>query len=89
MNRLPALIVILFSVIVNGCFGPSISGSGRVMSETRDVSGFSNVSFEGSGRLVIEEGGAESLTVTGDDNLLKYIETEVEGARSCLGRRVA
>jgi hypothetical protein len=85
MNRLAALIVILFSVIVNGCSGPGISGSGRVKSERRDVSGFSNVSFEGSGRLVIEVGDAESLTVTGDDNLLKYIETQVRGSTLALG----
>ena len=87
MNRLPAFIVIFFSVIVNGCFGPSVSGSGRVISETRNVSGFSNVSLEGSGHLIIEQGGAESLTVTGDDNLLHYIETEVRGSTLVLGEK--
>jgi hypothetical protein len=85
MNRLPAFIVISISVIVNGCFGPSVRGSGRAISETRNVSGFSNISLEGGGRVVIEQGGAESLTVTGDDNLLQYIETEVRGSTLVLG----
>jgi hypothetical protein len=87
MNRLPAFIVIFFSVIANGCFGPSVSGSGRVISQTRDVSGFSNVSLEGIGRVVIEQGGTESLTVSGDDNLLHYIETDVRGSTLVLGEK--
>jgi hypothetical protein len=80
MNRLSAFIVIVLSVIATGCFGPSVSGSGHVASETRNVSGFSNISLAGSGRLIIDQGGAESLTVTADDNLLNYIETEVRGS---------
>jgi len=89
MNRLPAVVVILFSVIVNGCssFGPSVSGSGRVISETRNMSGFSNVSLEGSGRLFIEQGAVESLTVTGDDNILPDIQTEVRGGTLVLGEK--
>jgi hypothetical protein len=87
MNRLPAVVVILFSVIANGCIGPSVGGSGHVISETRNMSGFSNVSLEGSGHLIIEQGGAESLTVTGDDNLLSHIETEVRGSTLVLGEK--
>src|ERR1700677_3466463 len=87
MNRLTAFVVILFSVIVNGCFGPSVSGSGHLISETRNVSDFSNVSLEGSGRVVIQQGGAESVTVTGDDNLLSHIETEVRGNTLVLGEK--
>jgi hypothetical protein len=73
--------------MVHGCFGPSVHGSGRVISETRNVSGFSNVSLRGSGRVVIEQGGTESLTVTGDDNLLNHLETEVRGSTLVLGER--
>ena len=88
MNRLAAFIVILFSVIANGCFGPSVSGSGRVISETRNVGrSFSNVSVEGSSRVVIAQDGAESVTVTGDDNLLSYIETKVQGSTLVLGEK--
>jgi hypothetical protein len=56
-----------------------------VTSETRNVSGFSNISLEGSGRVVIEQGGAEALTVTSDDNLLPDIETAVRGSTLVLG----
>jgi hypothetical protein len=88
MNRLASFVVILFSVVANGCFEPSVNGSGRVINETRNVGGsFSNVSVEGSGRVVIEQDGAESVTVTGDDNLLNYLKTEVQGSTLVLGEK--
>lgn len=87
MNRLTTFIVILFSVSLSGCFGPSVRGSGHGMSEPRNVSGFSKVSLEGSGRVVIEQGAAEALTVTTDDNLLHYIETQVRGDTLVLDER--
>jgi len=51
------------------------------------MSGFSNVSLEGSGRVVVEQGGVESLTVTGDDNILRYVESEVRGGTLVLGEK--
>ncbi len=87
MNRLAAFMMILLSVTLSGCLGPSVSGSGRVTSETRNVSGFSSVSLEGTGLVVIEQGGTESLTVSGDDNLMSDIETEVRGNTLVLGEK--
>lgn len=87
MNRLPVFVVILLTVIVNGCLGPSVGGSGRVISEKRNISDFSNISLEGSGRVVIEQSGVDSLTVTCDDNILRYIESEVRGNTLVLGER--
>ena len=66
-------------MILNGCFGPSVNGSGHVVSETRNVSDFTNVSLEGAGHVLLQQGGAESVTVTGDDNLLPDLETVVQG----------
>jgi hypothetical protein len=37
--------------------------------------------------VVIEQGAVESLTVTGDDNILSYIETEVRGSTLVLGEK--
>lgn len=87
MNRLAAFTVILFSVFGNGCFDSGVHGSGRVKTETRNVSGFSNISLRGSGRVVIEQGGSESVTVTADDNLLNDIEAAVQGNTLVLGEK--
>jgi hypothetical protein len=75
----------LASALATGCFGPTVTGSGKVVTEPRNVAGFSAVSLDGSGRLVVEQTGTESLTVTGDDNLLPYIETKVSGHTLTLG----
>lgn len=54
-----------------------IRGSGRVVDQVRDVSGFSGVDLETSGTLYIEPGTEDSLRVSAQGNLLDYIETDV------------
>ncbi len=56
-----------------------VEGSGNVIAEDRDVSGFDRVSLSGFGKVTLEQGDVESLTVRADDNILPYIETEVKG----------
>jgi hypothetical protein len=57
----------------------TIKGSGNVVTEERDVSGFDRVALSGFGEVIITQGDQESLTVETDDNLMRYIETEVRG----------
>ncbi len=63
----------------------TIKGSGNVVTEDRDVSGFDSVALTGFGRVIITQGDEESLTVETDDNLMQYIETEVRGGTLELG----
>lgn len=75
-----ALIVILvsiFALTIVSCKGVQVRGSGNVISEDRDVSGFSKVSISGSGNLFIEQGDEESLTIEAEDNILPLITTRV------------
>jgi hypothetical protein len=62
-----------------------INGSGKVTTEPRPVSGISAVSLNGTGQVLIEQTGTDSLTITTDDNLLPYIKTEMRGNRLELG----
>ncbi|MCB8985697.1 MAG: DUF2807 domain-containing protein [Ardenticatenaceae bacterium] len=57
----------------------TVAGSGNVQTETREVSGFTAVSLQGFGQVVIDQNGSETLTITADDNFLPYITTEVRG----------
>lgn len=57
----------------------TISGSGTVVTETRAVSGFTAVTLQGFGDVIIDQTGSESLRITTDDNFLPYLETEVRG----------
>lgn len=73
-------ILMLCALILTGCSGTifnqqGISGSGKVVSEQRDVSGFSAVSLEGSGNVQIALGPNEAVTVEAENNLLPLIET--------------
>jgi hypothetical protein len=54
-----------------------LDGSGKIITENRDVSGFDKVDLQSIGNLTIVQGTEESLTIKADDNLLPYITTEV------------
>jgi len=62
-----------------------ITGSGNVITESRQVSGFNGVSHIGIGRVIITQGDTESLTIKADDNLMKYITSEVKNDTLELG----
>jgi hypothetical protein len=63
------------------------AGSGNAATETREVSGFSSVELSGSGELILEQTGRESLTIEADDNLLPLLTSEVSGDALHLGVR--
>lgn len=76
------IVISLVSVLTGGCadvFG--IEGSGNVVTEPREVSGFDQILLSGSGTVIVEVTGTESLTVETDDNLLSELETEVDDSR--------
>jgi hypothetical protein len=54
-----------------------VVGSGHQASESRDVTNFDSVELAGSGDVNILLGGAESVNVQADDNILPLIETTV------------
>jgi putative autotransporter adhesin-like protein len=87
MAKVRACLLIGCSVFLGGCILNGIAGSGKIVSEPRTVSGFSTVSLSGSGQVLIEQTGTESLTVMTDDNLLPYVKTEVHGDTLELGTK--
>lgn len=65
--------------------GSQVVGSGNVITQSRNVSGFEAVSFEGVARLVLEQTGTESLTISADDNILPLLISEVRDGTLFLG----
>ncbi|NMC55098.1 MAG: DUF2807 domain-containing protein [Chloroflexi bacterium] len=65
--------------------GRFVKGSGNITTETRDVSGFNSIEFNGLGDVEIVQGSEEGLTITTDDNLLPLITTEVKGSTLVIG----
>jgi Putative auto-transporter adhesin, head GIN domain len=85
MARIRTGLLIGGCVFVSACMLNAVNGSGKIVTQSRAVSGISNVSLSGSGQVLIEQGDSESLTVTTDDNLLQYIQTYVHGNALDLG----
>lgn len=87
MKRKSLLFVLpLIALVLMSCrFGTvsinnnSVSGSGQLKTETRDVSDIERVSLEDLGDVTLIQGNEEGLTVEADDNLLPYIETIMQG----------
>ena len=73
------LLVLLFIgiVAVSGCIGTTNSGSGHVINQTRNVSGFNQINLDDTGTLIITQGNTESLTVEAEDNVMPQIKTQV------------
>lgn len=57
----------------------TVVGNGDLVEDTREVSDFSAVALAAWGRLHVEVGDTEGLTIVADRNLLDYIETHVVG----------
>lgn len=73
--------IVLTILFLAGCGLGSfkaVSGSGNVVTETRNVSNFSAVSLDGVGELTVTQGDTEGLTITAEDNLMPLIKTTVE-----------
>ena len=65
----------------------TVTGSGSVVTQTREVKGFSSVELGGWGNLLIEVGETESLRIEAEENLLEYIETEVQDGELVIRHR--
>jgi hypothetical protein len=76
--------LILAILVLSACSigdGRTVRGSGKVVEETRAVSGVTGVDLATLGNLTIEVGDTESLRIEAEDNLMAYLETEVRNGR--------
>jgi hypothetical protein len=66
------------SLIVNG---QSVTGSGTIIEEQRDVSEFKRVHLKGSGKVFLRQADTQTLKIKTDDNIMPLIETDVNGSK--------
>jgi len=66
---------------LSACRFNCVHGSGHMVSDDRKVSDFNMISISGDYKVVLKQDSSMSLKITADDNLLKYIKTEVNGDR--------
>lgn len=56
-----------------------VQGSGRIVKQARQVSGFTGLSLGVPGRVELRIGNSEGVTIEADDNVLPLLETVVDG----------
>jgi carbon monoxide dehydrogenase subunit G len=75
-------IVMLFA---SACNVVPTFGSRNIITESRQVSGYTQVEVSGAGSLVIIQDGTEALTIETDDNIMPYVTSEVRGGNLSIG----
>lgn len=69
----------IFGIILSGCSRENVFGSGRMITEDRQVGAFSEVTIDGSMDVVLYPGTNLPLTVEAEDNVMRFVETYVAG----------
>jgi hypothetical protein len=86
--------VFLITLVLSACdlmalqgIGQTVTGSGNIVEDNREVSDISGVHLATIGDMSIELGDKESLRIEAEDNLLEYFETEVRNGKLIIGTR--
>jgi hypothetical protein len=74
-----AALVLVVSVGCNFSFGPALRGSGVAKTESREVTGYSAIEVGNAIEVEATIAPTTDLVVTGDDNILHHLKTEVVG----------
>jgi hypothetical protein len=83
------VVLLIAGVLASGCEGTvpfgGLRGSGNLITETRDVSDFDEIVVLGSGKVIVDVTGTESLEIEAEDNIMEFLTTEVIDGRLELG----
>ena len=66
-------------VVPGGCWKETVGGSGKVVTEQREVDEFSSLALKGPGKVFLSQGEQCSIEIRTDDNILPLIQTTVNG----------
>lgn len=73
---------VFFAFFLNSCDDNSdketVHGSGNLISEQREMSGFDRIMLAGTGNLRLNQTDSEGCTITTDDNIMPLMITKVE-----------
>lgn len=70
--------ILCILVAASGCTMHG-TGSGNVINQTKDVAGVNQVSLNGIGTLVVQQGNQESLNIQAEDNIVPHIQSNIDG----------
>jgi len=73
------ILVCLLPILLLSCFVSPVIGSGKIISEERQVSGIKSISIGSSMNLFLNQAESESVRIEADDNIINYITTQKIG----------
>jgi hypothetical protein len=65
--------------ILSSCRFVCVQGSGKSVTEQRKATDFKKIDISGAYKIHLKQDSSLSISITGDDNLLKYVSTSVDG----------
>ena len=81
MLKIPTVLLLLGLLSLNSCFvnfesKDEIEGNGDIIEESIEQDDFTSLSIRGVFKVVLHPGQEHSITMTGDENLIKEIKIE-------------
>jgi Putative auto-transporter adhesin, head GIN domain len=75
----------IWNLSITGFGGKTVVGSGKAITEARVTQPFTAVSVTGAADVVIRQTGKTAVEVSGDDNIVPLVTTEVKGQTLVIG----
>jgi hypothetical protein len=77
LTHILIFISLFFILFLSSCSVFNVIGSGKVISDERQVSGIERISIGSSMNLIIEQSGSESIRIEAPEDIIPYISTEM------------
>ena len=71
-------VVFLLSLVTSCILGPTVTGNGNVTREERETGSFNKIRVTRGLNVYLSQGDRQKIIIEADENLLEYIETEVD-----------
>jgi hypothetical protein len=84
-RRLIFVLMLFVTILVITACDSIIVGSGDRITETRQVANFDSIDLSGSGKVIVTQGGSESLSIETNENAMEHVKAEVENGTLILG----
>ncbi|WP_457766641.1 head GIN domain-containing protein [Coxiella burnetii] len=78
-HSLKLIILVIAVILLSACHRETLKGSGKVVTQTRQVPQFEHIKAHGDVKLFVTAGKPQQVAVKTDDNLQSYIATTVKG----------
>ncbi|MGN7720120.1 head GIN domain-containing protein [Chitinophaga sp. 22620] len=74
------LMLVIFGMILTGCARENVYGSGRIVTEERQMERFDGLTIEGPVEIQVRQGQQLPVKIEAEDNVMRLIETHVSGS---------